>query len=197
MAAVWRSRKRFEALRSFTLDSGQEEIERLEQLRKDASDRDSARSPTRVPRNPSLESLRSPLSARPPTLSNVPEEGGAFAVGDDDSDAEDHELLPTPSQSSVSNQNSRTPSVSSMDDAVPTQLRGMSEKARGKMPVGTPTFSRVNSMTSVTSHSGVLSAQSTGFQPTAAWVSHLLSTFLLSSSLLSSPFSQVSSSQLY
>ena len=153
-------RKRFEALRSFTLESGQEDMERLAQLRKESNDGDSLQSPTRSSRNSSIESSQSPLqSARTPLLSDVPEEGSAFAIGDaDDSDDEEQNVPPTPSQStpsaSQSARHSPAPSVtSSIDDAVPLQLRGMSEKARGKMPVGQPSFSRVNSMTSVRSDS--------------------------------------------
>lgn len=112
------------------------------------------------------------MSARTPSLSDVPEEGGNFAIGDDDSDDEEHDQQPTPSQSSVSNHNSRTPSISSsVDDAVPLQLRGMSEKARGKQPVGAPVFgSRVNSMTSVSSHPAAMTGSNGVFTPSAQWV---------------------------
>lgn len=81
----------------------------------------------------SVESLRSPLTSHQRSLSDVPEDG-AFAIGDDDDDS-DAEPRPTPTESNASKQPSRASSVSSsVDDAVPTQLRGMSEKARGKMP---------------------------------------------------------------
>ena len=173
LQALLKTRKRFEDLRTFTLESGQEEIERLNQLRKDGDGSEQASSPTRSPRTSSMDSLRSPQSARTPSLSNVPEEGGAFAIGDDDS--EDETLQATPSQSSPSNHNSRTPSVSSsVDDAVPMQLRGMSEKARGKMPVGQPLFaSRVNSMSSISSHTAPMSTSNGGFIPSAQWVSRM------------------------
>lgn len=170
-------RKRFEALRSFTLESGQEEIERLAQLRKESNDGDSVQSPTRSSRNGSIDSSRSPLqSARTPSLSDVPEETSAFAIGDvDDSDDEEQSVPPTPSQStpsaSQSGRHSPAPSItSSVDGAVPLQLRGMSEKARGKMPVGQPSFSRVNSMTSVRSDSVSAAPTSAGFEPSAQWV---------------------------
>jgi hypothetical protein len=46
----------------------------------------------------------------------------------------------------------------------------MSEKARGKMPAGTPTFSRQNSMVSI-SNSAVAGVGPDGsFQPTAEWI---------------------------
>ena len=172
VATILKSRQRFEALRSFTLESGQEEIERLKQRRKEAEAAENARSPTQHARDNSVDALRSPASVMTPTLSNVPEEGGTFAIGDDDdSDGEDHESAPLRSPSSASNHHSRTPSASSIDSAVPTQLRGMSEKARGKMPVGTPTFSRVNSLGSISSH--VAPPTPAVFAPSPQWVSGL------------------------
>jgi hypothetical protein len=168
ISSILKHRKRFEALRSFTLESGQEEIERIKQRRKEASNGDDLRSPVST-RADSIDTIRSPISAMTPTLSNVPEEDGAFTIGDDeDSDADEDESMVHTSQSSTS-RHSRTPSVSSsVDSAVPTQLRGMSEKARGKMPIGTPTFSRVNSMSSVTSHA-TLSSPAV-FIPSPQWV---------------------------
>jgi len=170
--AILKFRKRFEALRNFTLESGQEEIDRLNQLRKDSEGSEQVSSPVRSSRNGSVDSLRSPLSARTPSLSGVPEESGDFAIGDDGSDDEEHDQQPTPSQSSVSNHNSRTASVSSsVDDAVPLQLRGMSEKARGKQPVGAPVFgSRVNSMSSMSSHPAGTTGSNGDFMPSAQWV---------------------------
>ena len=171
ITAILKSRKRFEALRSFTLESGQAEIERIKQSHKEAADRSAElRSPTESARGSSVDGGRSPASLRTPSLSNVPEENSAFAVGDDeDSDDEHESALPT-SVSSTSNHHSRTPSIaSSTEGAVPTQLGGMSEKARGKMRIGTPTFSRVNSMNSVTSHTAI---STTGaFAPSPQWVS--------------------------
>ena len=79
--------------------------------------------------------MRSPTSnhQRAPQLSDVPEEEGTFAIGDDEEESDDER--PTPAASTPIEQPSRASSVSSsVDDAVPTQLRGMSEKARGKMP---------------------------------------------------------------
>lgn len=174
--AIIKSKKRFEALRSFTLESGQEEIERLNQRKKDLAEvSEKTSSPAHPSRNSSVESPRTPQSVRTPALSNVPEEDGTFAVGDDeDSDNEDdRELLPTPSHSSPSAHNSRTPSVSSSaDEPLPTQLRGMSEKARGKMPAGQPSFSRQNSTTSLSSHPAIVPSTSS-FNPSALWVSHI------------------------
>ncbi|KAK0739779.1 high-temperature-induced dauer-formation protein-domain-containing protein [Apiosordaria backusii] len=165
--AILRNKKRFEALRSFTLESGQEEVERRNRRRKDSGasndplQADSTRS--------SLDSLRSPVapSSRAPALGDVPEEDGTFAIGDDEDDSDDEER-PTPAASSPSENPSRASSVASpVDDDVPRQLRGMSEKARGKMPAGAQTFSRQNSTTSL----GSMSQSTPGvFEPSTQWI---------------------------
>lgn len=170
-----KARRRFEALRSFTLESGQEEIERLNRRRKESGDTsDDLTSPTRSMRNGSLDSVRSPQSARTPSLSNVPEEGGTFTIGDDEDSDEggERETMATPSHSSPSNHNSQTPSRSSSVDEplLPTQLRGMSEKARGKMPASQTAFSRQSSSTSLTSHPAAIMSPTVGFSPSAHWV---------------------------
>ncbi|KAK4204249.1 high-temperature-induced dauer-formation protein-domain-containing protein [Triangularia verruculosa] len=168
--AILRNKKRFEALRSFTLESGQEEMERRNRRRKDSGasndplQADSTRS--------SFESPRSPVtpSSRAPALGDVPEEDGTFAIGDDDDDDDDSddEERPTPAASSPSENPSRASSVASpVDDDVPRQLRGMSEKARGKMPAGAQTFSRQNSTTSL----GSMSQSVPGvFEPSTQWI---------------------------
>ncbi|EER27733.1 hypothetical protein D8B26_006164 [Coccidioides posadasii str. Silveira] len=164
--AVLKSKRRFESLRAFTLESGQQEIEQQRHLRKaslSGSDHFTHQSYVQ----PS-EEIRSPT--RP--LSHVPEEDGTFAVGDDESD-EETLRQETPSQSSPSLDNSRPPSLASpTDDSVPHQLRGLSEKARGKMPAGQATFSRQNSTTSLSSYAAAsgFSTASSGFVPTAAWI---------------------------
>ncbi|KAI1824680.1 high-temperature-induced dauer-formation protein-domain-containing protein [Xylaria intraflava] len=166
---VLKNRKRFEALRSFTLETGQEELERRNRLRKengqpaDPFDIGSRRS--------SVESLRSPVTNAPkvPSLSNVPEEDTTFAIGDDEDDSEQDER-PTPTQSSPSENPSRASSIAGVEDALPTQLRGMSEKARGKMPAGVPTFSRQNSTTSFEGHSVAGQSTSGVFEPSAGWL---------------------------
>ncbi|KAI0977374.1 high-temperature-induced dauer-formation protein-domain-containing protein [Xylaria arbuscula] len=168
---VLKNRKRFEALRSFTLESGQAELERRSRQRKengqpvDPFETSSRRS--------SVESLRSPTTAVPkiPSLSDVPEEEDAtFTIGDDEEDS-DGEERPTPAQSSSSENPSRASSVAGVEDAVPTQLKGMSEKARGKMPAGVPTFSRQNSTTSLGSYSAAAGQSTMGaFEPSADWI---------------------------
>lgn len=170
--AILKNRKKFEALRSFTLESGQEEIERRSRRRKEQQgaqeglDSHSTRS--------SLDSLRSPTAAghpRTPTLSDVAEEGdGTFAIGDDEDDS-DGEERPTPAASSPSENPSRASSVAGQgEDEVPRQLRGMSEKARGKMPAGVPVFSRQNSTTSLGSPTSASQAGFGGFEPSAHWI---------------------------
>ncbi len=148
----------------------------MQQKKDAASGAETANSPARRSRNSSMDSVRSPQIARTPTLSNVPEEGGAFAIGDDEDSEDDanQEMLPTPSEPSPSNHNSRTSSISSStDDPLPTQLRGMSEKARGKKPAGQPSFSRQNSTTSLSSHPTTIMSPNPGFDPTAEWVRSL------------------------
>ena len=167
--AIVRSRKRFQALRDFTLESGQEEIERQNQQRKEGGED--------LTRTSSIDSLRSPTVARTPTLGNVPEEDSAFAIGDDDDDSDAEDARPSePSRSPVPSQSgaSRSASIaSSVEDSVPSQVRGMSEKARGKMPVGQPAFSRQNSMTSLHSAAGPALATNEFFTPSVPWVSEL------------------------
>jgi cobalamin biosynthesis Mg chelatase CobN len=161
--AILRSKKRIDALRSFTLESGQEELERQRRHQKDQPNDSSLAS-----RASSMESARSPLSisARTPTLSDVPENSDAFAIGEDEDSEEEVEPRAAPSQ-----RTSRAQSASSsVDDAVPLQLRGMSEKARGKMPAGTPTFSRQGSTTSLNSHGASVMSPGIGFMPSVAWV---------------------------
>lgn len=167
--AILKYKDRFEAVRAFTLESGQQEIERQKEKRK-AGDTpgDLTTSPTL---SHSEEDLHAPSGARSP-LTRIPEENSAFAIGDDDSDDEAAEGgQRTPSQSSPSAQTSRRPSFASTVDETSSQIRGISEKARGKLPAGRPSFSRQNSMTSQTSMSALFSATSTGFTPTVAWVS--------------------------
>ena len=117
-----------------------------------------------------MDSLRSPTSVRSPNLSNVPEEHSAFAIGDDDSDEGESAAFVEPRAYPTSVDSPRPDSVSSADEALPIQLRGMSEKARGKMPAGQSSFSRQNSISSI--HGLNSTASFFGqFQPTPEWVS--------------------------
>ena len=181
--AVLKNRKRFEALRSFTLESGQEEVERRERRRKEGVSHDGLEAHST---RSSVDSLRSPTTSshsRTPALNDVPEEDdGTFAVGGDDDDTDDDDdEEPTPAASSPSDENpSRSSSIASQaEDDVPRQLRGMSEKARGKLPAGARNFSRQNSTTSLGTPSvsgpsqgggGVGSGGGGYFEPTAQWI---------------------------
>ncbi|KAJ5134904.1 hypothetical protein N7526_006269 [Penicillium atrosanguineum] len=173
--AILKYKQRFEAVRAFTLESGQQEIERQKEKRK-AGD-----TPGDIITSPTLshseEDLHAPSGARS-SLTRIPEENSAFAIGDDDSDDSDDREGPdgqdTPYQSSPSAQTSRRPSVASTADESISQARVMSEKARGKMPAGRPSFSRQNSMTSQTSMSALFTSSSTGFTPTVAWLENWL-----------------------
>ncbi|KAI1330075.1 high-temperature-induced dauer-formation protein-domain-containing protein [Xylariaceae sp. FL0255] len=166
---ILKNKKRFEALRSFTLESGQEELERRNRLRKESgqpSDYFESSS-----RRSSAESIRSPATTalKTSTLSNVPEEDTTFSIGDDEDDSDEDEQ-PTPAQSSPKEAPSRSGSVADIDDAVPIQTRGMSEKARGKMPAGTPAFSRQNSSTSLAAYSTTGQSTSGIFEPSTDWI---------------------------
>lgn len=166
MLAIVRN-KRFEALRTFTLESGQEEMERRSRRRKDAGNAGDSFDSASV--RSSLDSARSPppVPSRTATLEEVPEDG-AFAIGDDDSD---EELQSTPAPSTASeNQSQASSAAANVDDAVPVQLRGMSEKARGKMPAGMRSFSRQNSATSLGAQSSSGQTQGAAFEPTAPWL---------------------------
>ena len=168
--AILRNRKRFEALRSFTLESGQEEIEKRNRRRKESGRPLDPLEPTST--RSSVESLRSTTAPQPmtPTLSDVPEEDGTFAIGDEEDDSDDEER-PTPAASSPNENPSRASSVASqIEDDVPRQLRGMSEKARGKMPAGANSFSRQNSTTSLGGNSAAGQSHMGAFEPTAQWI---------------------------
>ncbi|UKZ72766.1 hypothetical protein TrVFT333_000401 [Trichoderma virens FT-333] len=116
--AIFKNKKRIEALRTFTLETGQEEIEKINRRRKDAGghtglfDDGSRRS--------SVDSVRSPSNtlSRTQSLEEVPEDS-AFAVGDDDDDDSDEEPQPTPAASTASENPSQASSVTNVEDAVP------------------------------------------------------------------------------
>ncbi|KAL7922465.1 high-temperature-induced dauer-formation domain-containing protein [Trichoderma austrokoningii] len=175
--AILKNKKRIEALRTFTLESGQEEIEKINRRRKDSGghvgpfDDGSRRS--------SVDSLRSPTNAlsRTQSLEETPE-NSAFAIGDDDDDDNDEEdnddseeePQPTPAASTASENPSQASSTTNVEDAVPVQMRGMSEKARGKMPANIQSFSRQNSSTSLGAYSTTNQTYGGNFEPTAPWI---------------------------
>jgi hypothetical protein len=164
--AIFRSKNRFLALREFTLEGGQKELERQTVMRKEQQE-SASQSNTRPN---SADGVRSPTGLRSPSLSNVPEEQNAFAIGDDsDEESSAPARAPlTPVESSRASISSSVPDLNA-EEAVPIQLRGMSEKARGKMPAGPSSFSRVNSISSV--HSWTQTWTRDGmFQPSSDWV---------------------------
>jgi hypothetical protein len=183
--AILKYKQRFEAVRAFTLESGQQEIERQNEKKKAGSVADVAVSPTL---SHSEDDLHTPSGARSP-LGRIPEENSPFAIGDDDSDDErDIDGSQTPSQSSPSAQNSRRPSMASTTDENGVQMvRGMSEKARGKKPAGHPPFSRQNSMTSQTSMTALFTPSASGFTPTVPWVSLRTTTVIINFSTNNAP----------
>ncbi len=158
--SILKARKKVETLRIFTLEGGQQELENIARSQKDAADGVLSHSVPNTGRPSSG-------AHSPPSRTSTTEEH-TFTIGDsDDSDNEDQ---PTPSQSSASAHNSRTPSNASSvaDESVPIQLRGMSEKARGKLPAGAQSFARQNSSTSLSSPTTLTSR--TGFNPTSEWL---------------------------
>ncbi|KAM5453585.1 hypothetical protein MaudCBS49596_002788 [Microsporum audouinii] len=173
---VLKSRRRFESLRAFTLESGQQEIEQQNQLRKATSS--SSGDFSTNSRTHARDSYEAGNGRRP--LSHVPEEeDGTFAIGDDDSDEEGDGGQPASQVASPTAEGFCSAPVSPLDESVPLQLRGLSEKARGKMPAGQPTFSRQNSMTSLNSYAPTVTTNARGFVPTSAWVSVLPSSDMM------------------
>ena len=161
--SILKSRKRVETLRIFTLEGGQQELENIERSQKDVAN---------GVLSPSVARSSSSGALSPPTQSSTADED-TFTIGDSD-DSDDEDERPTPSQSSASVHNSRTPSVASStaDESVPIQLRGMSEKARGKLPAGAQSFARQNSSNSLSSPTTYTSRS--GFTPTPEWLSSWL-----------------------
>lgn len=176
--AVIRSRKQFEALRLFTLESGQAEIDRQERQRKEnVAGEANRRNPSRH-RHADGGRNTSGSHMRRRSLQEVPEEGNSASAADEN-EADDGFDYGRRSAS-------RTPSLSSLvDDTVPLQLRGMSEKARGKLPANMPSFSRQNSSTSLgRPPASANSVADAGFMPSAEWVSLTQPFFVAHTSLL-------------
>lgn len=167
--AIVKNKKRVESLRTFTLESGQEEMERIRRARKDTGGQIDPFEAASV--RSSSDSIRSPTgtSSRNQPLENVPEDG-AFAIGDDEDDESDDGYVPTPGKSTASENVSEESSAAAVEDAVPVQLKGMSEKARGKMPAGMRSFSRQNSTTSLGAYSVSSQSPAGQFEPTSQWI---------------------------
>ncbi|KAK1060650.1 hypothetical protein LTR74_011665 [Friedmanniomyces endolithicus] len=171
---VFRCRKRFSALRDFTLEGAMAELDRQSQQRKDRGESGAASGVRSPVRNGSIDSVRSPATARSPHLGNVPEHD-TFSIGDD----EDDEGADADGMSSSTTFTAPlSASTSVVDDAVPLQSRSMSEKARGKQPVGQGSFSRTTSRnTSTSSLPALITPQASAphstsqqFKPTPEWL---------------------------
>lgn len=128
--AVFRSQKKFQLLRDMTLD-----INQIEAYISSANTTMGNKKPSQPEETSSVANSHSSLSASDSTKRDL-----SFAIGDDEDDEESPGLE---QESSDNAEYSRSGSISSsLDEAVPIQLRGMSEKARGKLPAGHNTFSR-------------------------------------------------------
>ncbi|KAG0125977.1 high-temperature-induced dauer-formation protein-domain-containing protein [Tuber indicum] len=174
--SILRAHKRFEALRNFTLESGQEEIDRQDKQKKDRGESQDASAKGSISR----DDFASPVEERGSMAgSESPIPPSQFEIGDDeDSDEEDRSKsqpptssIETPVPTRSPTIPSRTPSISSSaEDAVPIQLRAMSEKARGKLPEGS--FHRQTSTTSLASHASAPATVTSlnGFTPSQTWI---------------------------
>lgn len=168
VVAIIKNKKPIENLRTFTLESGLEEIERRNRRRKEANTNgDGTDSTSRRTSVDSIESARSPVAGQAHALEEVSEDT-AFAIGDDDDS--DDEPQATPAASTTSENQSQTSSTPNVDESVPVQLRGMSEKARGKMPAGVRSFSRQNSTTSLGGYSVAGQSANGNFEPSTYWI---------------------------
>lgn len=142
LEVIIKGRRRFEALRDFTVDGALAELDRLAMERKDAGESAGVRTPSS--RGGSLEYSRgNSISSR--GLGDVPEDS-AFALDDDedegvedgDADVDDGE---NPELYSVYSKSSLTHTAEVGVDAsdslpIQAQARNLSEKARGKRPIG-------------------------------------------------------------
>ena len=176
--AILRSRKRFYALRDLIENGAQIELERHARKRKELAENIPISNSPR--RSRSMEGSRTPNSQTTSSLRNIDEAGGAFSIGgDDESESEQDNgagSKRTPSRSpNPSEPMSRQTSISSpVDDSVPSQTRAMSEKARGKLPMGHTSFSRQGSTASLMGLSMSSPIPGVNFEPTVPWVSLLL-----------------------
>lgn len=167
--AVLRSQKRFYDIRDLMVDGAQAHLEHRARRRKEnAENAQYVSSPSRT----SGDRSRNSTSLQRPGLSNVPEINDTFTIGDDDEHEHSAQVgLSLAPSASTSQEPSRAGSISSsVDEAVPSQLRSMSEKARGKRRAGHSTLSQHGSNTSLSALSLIPSAMSGVFEPTEAWV---------------------------
>jgi len=155
------------------LESGQEELDRENRARKDRGEGTECSPKVSFNMQDMQRPNRRPATPTSPVAPNqfeIGEDSDEEDEEDDMSAAKDEETVDSP-RVALPDQASRTSSVSeSAEDAVPLQLRGMSEKARGKLPEGA--FQRQGSTTSLASHISAngASTPTAGFAPTHAWI---------------------------
>jgi hypothetical protein len=124
-------------------------------------------------RGNSVDSQRDDGGTRTSGIGHVRNES-AFTIGDDeDSDEEGSRTTQSNLEQVGSNTDPFTGSMSSIDETVPIQLNGMSEKARGKMPVGQSQFSRNNSSAGLQGFNRGTATQNGAFAPNSEWVSEV------------------------
>lgn len=177
--AVLRSSKRFEALRNFTLESGQEDTDRQGRLKKGLGEA----GPPKTSMDNGMTFTASPHSRSPVTVEE-PMSPGAFAIGDDDDESEEDisgNLSKDTNKSEALNKGAPQSTASSApsstrqsveQEVMPHQIRGMSEKARGKMPMRQDSIASITSLSTYTNRT---QSPLGGFAPTTDWVSCLRS----------------------
>ncbi|KAI9726030.1 MAG: hypothetical protein M1828_002038 [Chrysothrix sp. TS-e1954] len=168
--AILRAHKRFASLQAMANNGAEHEIDKLALRRKEQAESNSISSGV----HRGNESVHSPRASN---LASISEQRDAFAIGGDDSDDEqDNTDDHTPSRTSFQSEtNSRLgSSADGAEEVLPTQLRGMSQRARGKMPASHPPFSRQSSSANLNSPSLASPSPYGGFEPSVAWMSSWL-----------------------
>ncbi|KAF7846484.1 hypothetical protein BT93_L4252 [Corymbia citriodora subsp. variegata] len=150
-----RYRRQIDTLRKFSIDGAQQLLDEEARRRKEGLDIDGhdMSRPTQTNISDSPSSRRTSTQSQPHSIDD-----GTFALADSDESDNEESAPPIMTQSMSAG--------SSSADAVPSQVRGMSEKARGKRPVGVPAFARQGSTLSMTQ----TISHSTSFQPTSDWL---------------------------
>ncbi len=153
------SKKQFRALREVTIEGALAEAERQAIERKDRGD---VYSPS-TSRGSSMDSMRRPAPAQPPSLAEVPEDN-QFAIGDDDEDDEAAGL--DEKHVGDSAHDSSAESTVQAETTSPTRL---SAKARGKQRAALQiSTSRNTSTTSLPTLT--LSTSTQTFKPSEQWL---------------------------
>lgn len=162
-----RSRKRIEALRTFTLAGGQQELARAAQRRKDGVELPDPDSFLRSSRTSTSESLNVSRRSSAQTGHHVGEDTFRIADSDDEEEEDDdHDNDVRRARRSGSRTESMASSSAAANDTTPSQLHGLSEKARGKQPASSSSLSRQDSSLSLTQ----VNPGAFGFSPSSAWL---------------------------